>query len=159
MDKNSNLLLIFQRHIYKYIGSISIYTDTYTIWRRRKINTTRCEIEEQKKVVHIKSKKKVISKTIGVILVLWYLILQILDIFSTFMALNLGAIEVNPLGFNYLTIGMKFFSVILILTGYYLSLDAEIYGAVLFISSLLIPLILFYTLIVINNFTVIQYLS
>ena len=79
-------------------------------------------------------------------------LIKIIDVITTIICLNIGAIELNPLGFNLFSISLSFGIFILLgLVNYWLRNDKIV---VSLISILLIVFIVFGCYVIINNIKV-----
>ncbi|MBD3211297.1 MAG: hypothetical protein GF311_01720 [Candidatus Lokiarchaeota archaeon] len=98
--------------------------------------------------------------SISISLGLLYFSVQITDLVSTFIGLELGAVEANPLGINPPMIFLKFLSPLLIISAYIYLLKYLENQKALFFSIVVINIILvgFYVFVTINNVSVINYL-
>lgn len=115
-------------------------------------------IEKLKEISNLLFDKKL---SISISLGLLYFTVQITDLISTFIGLELGAIETNPLGINPPVIFLKFLSPLLIISAYvyllkYLNNQKSLFFSIVFINIILVG---FYTFVTINNISVINYLS
>ena len=86
----------------------------------------------------------------------FFVIGQILDIITTIIGINLGATEINPIGFNLLILILKLIMIFVFIILFYLTVKLDkifVSFALLFCLTLLS---VFFVLVIINNIFVIM---
>jgi len=91
----------------------------------------------------------------NLVFLIFFCIVQILDIITTYIGLELGAIEINPLGFNPFIVLMKIILILIFIIFFFLTLKMDNIAISLTLLFCLTLLSVFYCCIVVNNFFVI----